>query len=295
MAPNFLEHRYTFFFMRRDQHRKSGEEAAAAAQHTTSYASSIIKIGSFDSAEGFFGLYDHLLKPSSSACIGTDYHLFRQGVTPTWEDAHNKNGGKWILRLRKSDDGLSSLYWEELLLAIIGEQFGDLTDHISGAVVSIRANDDIISLWNVDANDHVANAEIRETIKRLLQLPNFVQLEYKKHAMARTHVWHRQSKGQQGASGGGGGLGGGPPNTSSSSSSSNQERQAQLLLSSQNQSDTNRDGRLERGDRERSRPYNADRPPRTDYQHHHRGDRNAGQHAASSSGDRDWSTLRKKT
>mmetsp|Transcript_23802 Transcript_23802/g.30973 ORF Transcript_23802/g.30973 Transcript_23802/m.30973 type:complete len:252 (+) Transcript_23802:39-794(+) len=189
MGTNFLEHRYAYYYMTRDGTR--------SLESTQNFASAIVKIGSFDSVEGFFGIYDHLKKPSAPQCISTDYHVFREGITPTWEDPRNKNGGKWIIRLRKTVDGLSSLYWEELLLAIIGEQFGDLTDHICGAVISIRTNDDIISLWNVDANDQEANLKMRDLIKDILQLPNFVQLEYKRHALARNHVWHRSQAKQQ--------------------------------------------------------------------------------------------------
>lgn len=123
----------------------------------------------------------------------TDYHLFREGITPTWEDTRNKNGGKWIMRLRKTD-GLSSLYWEELLLAIIGEQFDDLTNHICGAVVSIRANDDIISLWNADASDQEATNKIRDIIRERLELPAFITLEYKRHSLSRNHLWRAQNK-----------------------------------------------------------------------------------------------------
>mmetsp|Transcript_15460 Transcript_15460/g.46764 ORF Transcript_15460/g.46764 Transcript_15460/m.46764 type:complete len:281 (+) Transcript_15460:74-916(+) len=276
--PHFLEHRYSFFFMRRGEHRKS-----EASEASNAYASSIIKIGSFDSAEGFFSLYDHLLKPSSQACVGTDYHLFREGVTPTWEDPHNKNGGKFIIRLRKAD-GLSSLYWEELLLAIIGEQFGDLTDHISGAVVSIRANDDIISLWNVDANDHVANDDLKERLKQKLQLPNYVQLEYKKHALARTHVWHRQKdrplqpgvinnssilRSVDGGSGGGGGSGSHHHHHHQNDQQQPQQQRTHRNYTSNNGASGNR------GD-------------------YHRSDRGGGNQHPPPSGDRDWSTLRKK-
>lgn len=31
----------------------------------------------------------------------TDYHLFKDGIKPTWEDPQNKNGGKWMVRLKK--------------------------------------------------------------------------------------------------------------------------------------------------------------------------------------------------
>jgi translation initiation factor 4E len=51
-------------------------------------------------------------------------------VKPTWEDPANKQGGKWMIRLRK---GLASHYWEEIILSIIGEQF-DVGNEICGAV-----------------------------------------------------------------------------------------------------------------------------------------------------------------
>ncbi len=52
---------------------------------------------------------------------------------PQQDDA-NRCGGKWIVRLRK---GLASRCWENLILAMLGEQFM-VGDEICGAVVSIR-------------------------------------------------------------------------------------------------------------------------------------------------------------
>lgn len=43
-------------------------------------------------------------------------------------------GGKWIIRLRK---GLASRCWENLILAMLGEQFM-VGEEICGAVVSVR-------------------------------------------------------------------------------------------------------------------------------------------------------------
>nr|XP_015196006.1 PREDICTED: eukaryotic translation initiation factor 4E type 2-like [Lepisosteus oculatus] len=51
-----------------------------------------------------------------------------------WEDEANKNGGKWIIRLRK---GLASRFWENIILAMLGEQFM-VGEEICGVVVSIR-------------------------------------------------------------------------------------------------------------------------------------------------------------
>lgn len=51
-----------------------------------------------------------------------------------FEDEANQKGGKWIVRLRK---GLVSRCWENLILAMLGEQFM-VGEEICGAVVSIR-------------------------------------------------------------------------------------------------------------------------------------------------------------
>lgn len=106
--------------------------------------------------EHFWHIYDHLVRPNDIKGT-TDYHLFRDGVKPTWEDPQNQNGGKWMVRLKK---GLASKYWEELVLAIIGEQF-DVGNEICGAVVSTRANEDIISVWNKTNDNQEAINKIR--------------------------------------------------------------------------------------------------------------------------------------
>ena len=59
----------------------------------------------------------------------TDYLLFHTGVRrPVWEDPLNLSGGKWIIRLKK---GVSDRLWEDIVLAVLGEQFDDLQPHSS--------------------------------------------------------------------------------------------------------------------------------------------------------------------
>ncbi|GFY11990.1 eukaryotic translation initiation factor 4E type 2 [Trichonephila clavipes] len=93
------------------------------------------------------------------------------------KDAANKDGGKWIVRLKK---GLASRCWEDLMLAILGEQFM-VGEEICGAVVSIRFQEDIISVWNKTANDQNTTIRIRDTLKRVLNLPPNTIMEYKTH------------------------------------------------------------------------------------------------------------------
>ena len=106
-----------------------------------------------------------------------------------------------MVRLKK---GLASLYWEDLVLAIIGEQF-DVGDEICGAVVSVRGGEDIISVWNKTAEDKEATDKIRDKMREVLNLPSFVPMEYKKHhdslhdksSFRNTQVW-RAPKGEGG-------------------------------------------------------------------------------------------------
>ena len=62
-----------------------------------------------------------------------------------------------MLKLKK---GIASRYWEDVLLAVIGEQF-DVGPEICGAVLSVRSNEDIISVWNKTADSNEAVNKIR--------------------------------------------------------------------------------------------------------------------------------------
>lgn len=119
--------------------------------------------------EQFWRFYSHLVRPGDLSGH-SDFHLFKEGIKPMWEvkkkkskprplhrclshtctashlpvapwlllsarqDESNRSGGKWIIRLRK---GLASRFWENIILAMLGEQFM-VGEEICGAVVSIR-------------------------------------------------------------------------------------------------------------------------------------------------------------
>jgi translation initiation factor 4E len=67
--------------------------------------------------EEFWRCYSHLVRPNelvnksaSGKPLSTvnvfqvspsDYHLFKEGISPLWEDEANEKGGKWMVRLRK--------------------------------------------------------------------------------------------------------------------------------------------------------------------------------------------------
>jgi translation initiation factor 4E len=127
--------------------------------------------------EDFWRLYVHLRRPVDDRPTVCDYHVFREGIKPMWEDETNVNGGKWIVRLQK---GVAARYWEDLLLALVGGQFR-VGDEICGAVLSVRYQEDILSVWNKSADSRRVCMQIRDTLRSVLALPIDASLEYKKH------------------------------------------------------------------------------------------------------------------
>ncbi|KAJ2512468.1 hypothetical protein H4217_006872 [Coemansia sp. RSA 1939] len=170
-----LQHAWSFWFM----HRAPGHKI-------DDYEAAMTRIATFATAESFWAAYSHLRRADSVPTI-TDYHLFRAGVRPMWEDPENVAGGKWMIRLKK---GVSPRMWERLAVAIVGGAFNDsdddgdnsaVCDEVCGIVISIRNSEDIISLWNKTATDHRTNARIRDSMKHVMHLPSDCVIQYKAH------------------------------------------------------------------------------------------------------------------
>lgn len=118
----------------------------------------------FSSVESFWAVYVHLKRPSTLPSV-SDYHIFRKGIRPVWEDEENKRGGKWIIRLKK---GVSDRYWEDLLFAIVGDQFAEAGEEVCGAVLSVRSGEDVLSVWT--RIDGGRNIKIRYVVAVSLNL-----------------------------------------------------------------------------------------------------------------------------
>ena len=51
-------------------------------------------IGSFATCEKFWQIYCHLVRPGDLTSH-SDFHLFKKGIKPLWEDEANRYGGKY--------------------------------------------------------------------------------------------------------------------------------------------------------------------------------------------------------
>lgn len=180
---NPLENSYSFWFTQRGRGSKS-KTNTEAFEHNIRYITSI------SSVEQFWKVNSYLVQPCelNGRC---DIHLFKFGIRPMWEDKENENGGKWIVRLRK---GVATRCWENLILAMLGEQFM-VGKEICGAVVSIRYHtEDIVSIWNRTSNNLAVINQIRDIMKRVLNLPPNTIMEYKAHKESIRDADRRQNQ-----------------------------------------------------------------------------------------------------
>ncbi|XP_031333655.1 eukaryotic translation initiation factor 4E type 2 isoform X1 [Photinus pyralis] len=166
-----LQHPYCLWFSKRQTLVRNPQ-----VQATEGYGQSLRLVGQVATVEQWWGLYIHVVRLHDLP-QHTDLHLFKKGIRPMWEDPANSKGGKWVIRLRKGQVGRA---WENLCMAMLGEQFVT-GNEICGVVVSIRYQEDQLSIWNRTASDQATTARIRDSLKRLLNLPATATMEYKTH------------------------------------------------------------------------------------------------------------------
>ncbi|OAX36369.1 translation initiation factor eIF4e [Rhizopogon vinicolor AM-OR11-026] len=123
---------------------------SVAPPESGDYEAGLTLIGEFDTVESFCR-YFNWLKPPSKLERNSNYHIFKSGIKPMWEDPANSNGGKWVLTM-KNNPILLDRCWTWLAMALVGEELED-GDEICGAVVSLRSKVDRIQVWTRSKDD----------------------------------------------------------------------------------------------------------------------------------------------
>ncbi|KAH7961131.1 eukaryotic translation initiation factor 4E-1A [Rhipicephalus sanguineus] len=163
-----LQNRWSLWFYKNDKNR--------------SWEENLLEITSFDTVEDFWTLYNNI-ELASKLPIGCDYSLFKYGIKPMWEDHRNRQGGRWLFNLSKSQRTTDlDYYWLEILLCLIGEGFGEYSDDVNGAVVQIRPKLDKIAVWTADARRSDGNIKIGKTLKERLNMHPRIIIPYQAHA-----------------------------------------------------------------------------------------------------------------
>ena len=96
----------------------------------------------------FTNLAQNNITPTSDLALKADYHLFKKGVRPEWEDTQNKHGGKWAFQFKDKKAVNIDALWLHVMLAAIGENLEDEEDNeVMGVVVNVRKGFYRIGLW----------------------------------------------------------------------------------------------------------------------------------------------------
>mmetsp|Transcript_4852 Transcript_4852/g.30967 ORF Transcript_4852/g.30967 Transcript_4852/m.30967 type:complete len:171 (-) Transcript_4852:2386-2898(-) len=151
---------------------------ATGKQNPSNWGSSMRQVITFATVEEFWGVYNNIVPPSRLG-HGTDFHLFKEGIKPEWEDPACAQGGKWTINVPKSGGGKAILdtWWLHTMLALIGEQFNE-TDEICGAVLSVRNRQDRVAVWTKTASNEAAQLSIGRQIKQVLDVGDNTQIGY---------------------------------------------------------------------------------------------------------------------
>jgi len=105
------------------------------------------KVITFESVEEFWGIYNNIA-PVSDLSLKSDYHLFKEGVRPEWEDSQNKHGGKWSYQFKDKRSVNIDEIWLHTMLAAIGETLEDEQDgEVMGVVVNVRKAFFRVGVW----------------------------------------------------------------------------------------------------------------------------------------------------
>jgi len=183
-----LDDSWTFWFDRRLTFRKTDKEKDKADKDKIEkgYESNLKEVGRFNNVEYFWRYFHHMQKPSALE-FNSNYHLFRTGIKPMWEDPENARGGKWLIRLSQRDRHHLNAIWQNIVLGLIGEVSEEMDD-VCGAVLSRRRPGDRIAVWHRHNTDQDALQRLGTKLKDILSdgingLGN-VQMEYSTHEEA---------------------------------------------------------------------------------------------------------------
>ncbi|CAD5234948.1 unnamed protein product [Bursaphelenchus xylophilus] len=142
-----------------------------------------------DSVESFWALMDHIRPPA--VMFHCDYSLFRDDIQPVWEVDENREGGRLVLLIQKSEMEYLNELWEKLLVALIGNRFREHTSSVCGAVCNIRQKGSKITLWTSKASDVESNKAIGGILREVWEEshPRFIEkrrIRYESHADAQS-------------------------------------------------------------------------------------------------------------
>lgn len=156
----------------------------------------------FSSVEEFWGVYNNIA-PVSELALKSDYHLFKEGIRPEWEDPKNKHGGKWSYQFKDKRNIPIDELWLHVMLSAIGETLeGENDGEVMGVVVNVRKGFYRIGVWTHSTGNRIVGGgdgdvaggkgrspdkgkeilyNIGRTFKEIIKLPPSEVVEFSGH------------------------------------------------------------------------------------------------------------------
>ncbi|CAO3662195.1 unnamed protein product [Rhizopus stolonifer] len=145
-----------------------------------SWADNLKQVISIDTVEDFWSTFNNVCKVNHLSS-NSNFHLFKEGIRPEWEDPANAEGGKYGIQFPKNKAGDSiNDHWMNLLLAVIGEQL-IANEEVCGAVVSVRKTYYRVALWTNSSKDEEKIEKIRNQLRDIFSLPEEIEVEFVPH------------------------------------------------------------------------------------------------------------------
>lgn len=105
---------------------------------TTSFDSSILPLGTFDTFNDFCRYWNHVPKPRdvfdgvhmlriASKHMAYGYCIFEEGTRPEWEDAGNRGGVDLVCRLAACAPEVLQTHWDALTLLLLNDALAPAT------------------------------------------------------------------------------------------------------------------------------------------------------------------------
>eukprot|EP00002_Diphylleia_rotans_P003966 TRINITY_DN12838_c0_g1_i1.p1 TRINITY_DN12838_c0_g1~~TRINITY_DN12838_c0_g1_i1.p1 ORF type:complete len:189 (+),score=37.84 TRINITY_DN12838_c0_g1_i1:63-629(+) len=144
----------------------------------SNWKDSFQQITVFTDVETFWRFFNNVPSPSDLS-INCNYHFFRNGIFPDWEDEANKDGGKWVIEFDRAKGEETNKCWLKLLVGCIGDLFSN-SDNICGCMMNTRKDTWKISVWLRENNEEAVLA-LGRSLKQMLELPASLQISYQVH------------------------------------------------------------------------------------------------------------------
>ena len=173
---------FTFYFD--PGKRKKGPKVKTAAD----YAQNLKTMAEVTNVQEFWRFWNSV--DVENMPMGSDFSIFKRGLFPLWENPENEQGGRWIITGFRDEDAGRHLL--NIVLTLVGLQFGSFQEMMNGVVLSTRKHGRSISLWNrwIDGSSF----EPVDCSLRLLVEDLDVQIEFRSHNQAICNNLARQQE-----------------------------------------------------------------------------------------------------